>query len=81
MRHSITVLEPKFNQPDRYQLCIGEYEDDARLSHGDYVLTVDDLWELKRQLDRELLERAHHVHGTPLSMTFTALDKLQSSRW
>lgn len=53
MKRSVITLQPK---EDQFELCIGEYDGDTRLRHEDYTLSYDTLWELKHQVDRELLE-------------------------
>jgi hypothetical protein len=37
-----------------YELCVTEQNDDTRLSHKDYKLTVQELRDLKNSIDRLL---------------------------
>lgn len=40
-----------------YELCVGEYEGDTRLEHVDHVLSREDLWKLKQEVDRAWFEQ------------------------
>lgn len=38
---------------DRYELCVGEYEDpDRRVRHEDFFLSREELWQLKQEVDK-----------------------------
>lgn len=68
MKQPIITLTPKYNQPGLFELCISVYADEmTRLEHEDFTLTVDNLWELKHQVDRALLE--HGVQAGRISLT------------
>jgi hypothetical protein len=55
MKQPIIVLQP--NTDGSYELCLSTYGDNMdRLQHEDFTLSVESLWELKRQIDRELVE-------------------------